>query len=38
MSGLFVKLKYKCQQRQKKYAKGHEVFEIVIFHKHHLHS
>lgn len=38
MSGLFVKLKYKCQQRQNKYAKSHKIFKIVLFHKHHLHS
>ena len=38
MSGLFVKLKYKCQQRQNKYAKSHEVLKVVLFHKHHLHS
>ena len=38
MSGLFVKLKYKCQQRQNKYAKSHKVFKSVLFHKHHLHS
>lgn len=38
MSGLFVKLKYKCQQRQNKYAKSHKIFKIVLFHKHNLHS
>ena len=38
MSGLFVKLKYKCQQRQNKYAKSHKIFKVVLFHKHHLHS
>lgn len=38
MSGLLVILKNKFQQCQEKHAKGHQVLEVIVLHKHHLHS